>query len=84
MNPAVRRNAWIAWAAVCLIWGTTYLAIKIALETIPPFLMGGIRYLIAGVLLALWLLARGQTIPPVREWGTVSYTHLTLPTSDLV
>ena len=47
MNPAVRRNAWIAWAAVCLIWGTTYLAIKIALETIPPFLMGGIRYLIA-------------------------------------
>jgi drug/metabolite transporter (DMT)-like permease len=72
MNPAVRRNAWIAWAAVCLIWGTTYLAIKIALETIPPFLMGGIRYLIAGVLLALWLLARGQTIPPVREWGRLA------------
>ncbi len=72
MTPAVRRNAWIAFAAVCLIWGTTYLAIKVALETIPPFLMGGMRYLIAGILLALWLLARGQTIPPVREWGRLA------------
>ncbi len=72
MTPVVRRNAWIAFAAVCLIWGTTFLAIKIALETIPPFLMGGIRYLIAGVLLALWLLVRGQTMPPVREWGRLA------------
>ena len=72
MNPAVRRNAWIAWAAVCLIWGTTYLAIKIALETIPPFLMGGIRYLIGGSILAVWVLARGQALPPPREWGRLA------------
>ena len=39
-----QRKAWLAWAAVCLIWGTTYLGIKVALETIPPFLMGGLRY----------------------------------------
>jgi drug/metabolite transporter (DMT)-like permease len=72
MTPAVRRNAWIAWAAVCLIWGTTYLAIKIALETIPPFLMGGIRYLIGGAILAVWLVARGQALPPPREWGRLA------------
>jgi drug/metabolite transporter (DMT)-like permease len=72
MNPAVRRNAWIAWAAVCLIWGTTYLAIKIALETIPPFLMGGIRYLIGGSILAVWVLVRGQALPPPREWGRLA------------
>ncbi len=72
MTPAVRRNAWIAWAAVCLIWGTTYLAIKIALETIPPFLMGGIRYLMGGTILALWLVLRGQTLPPSREWGRLA------------
>jgi drug/metabolite transporter (DMT)-like permease len=68
MTPTVRRNAWIAFLAVCLIWGTTYLAIKVALETIPPFLMGGIRYVIGGGVLAAWLLARKETLPPPSEW----------------
>jgi len=72
MTPAVNRKAWIAFAAVCLIWGTTYLAIKVALETIPPFLMGGIRYLIGGSILAVWVVARGERLPPVREWGRLS------------
>ena len=68
MTAHVQRRAWIAWALVCLIWGTTYLAIKVALETIPPFLMGGIRYLIGGTVLAAWLVARRDGLPPVREW----------------
>lgn len=72
MSPAVRRNAWIAFIAVCVIWGTTYLAIKVALETIPPFLMGGIRYLIAGTLLGGILVARGERLPPAREWGSLA------------
>ncbi|MEO6222871.1 MAG: EamA family transporter [Vicinamibacterales bacterium] len=72
MTASVQRNAWLAWTAVCLIWGTTYLAIKIALETIPPFLMGGIRYLIGGSILALWLIARGKGLPPVREWARLA------------
>jgi drug/metabolite transporter (DMT)-like permease len=58
----------MAWVAVCLIWGTTYLVIKIALETIPPFLMGGIRYLIGGAILGAWLTLRRGGLPPVREW----------------
>ena len=68
MTAHVQRRAWIAWVLVCLIWGTTYLAIKVALETIPPFLMGGIRYLIGGTLLAGWLVVRRDGLPPVREW----------------
>jgi drug/metabolite transporter (DMT)-like permease len=72
MTPAVRRNAWIAFAAVCLIWGTTYLCIKIALETVPPFLMGGIRYLIAGTLLGGFLVARGEKLPPLAEWRNLA------------
>lgn len=72
MSPVVRRNAWIAFATVCVIWGTTYLAIKVALETIPPFLMGGIRYLIAGSLLGVVLVARGASLPPAREWGSLA------------
>lgn len=62
-------SAYFAWISVCLIWGTTYLGIKIALETIPPFLMGGIRYTISGAVLAAWLLARGRRLPAREDWG---------------
>src|SRR2546427_7167471 len=62
------RRAYLAWAFVCLVWGTTYLAIRIALETIPPLLMGGIRYVIAGSMLAAILAARGERLPGRREW----------------
>jgi drug/metabolite transporter (DMT)-like permease len=64
----VLRSAYLAWLAVCLIWGTTYLGIRVALETIPPALVGGIRYAIAGTLLAAILRARGERLPPRREW----------------
>ena len=67
-SRAVARRAWIAWIAVCLIWGTTYLAIKVALETIPPFLMGGLRYLAAGVGLAGLLALRGRALPALAVW----------------
>ncbi|MBM3751733.1 MAG: multidrug DMT transporter permease [Acidimicrobiia bacterium] len=73
MSPVVRRNAWIAFIAVCVIWGTTYLAIKVALETIPPFLMGGIRYVIAGTVLGGILVARGEKLPPLTEWGSLAW-----------
>src|SRR3989442_1785436 len=64
-NPT-RARAYLAWAFVCLVWGTTYLAIRIALETIPPLLMGGIRFLVAGLLMIIMLAARGETLPGVR------------------
>ena len=71
-DPATRGRAWTAWTAVCLIWGTTYLAIKVALETIPPFLMGGLRYTIAGCLLALVLRLQGRSLPPFSHWGRLA------------
>jgi drug/metabolite transporter (DMT)-like permease len=69
---ATIRRAWIAWAAVCVIWGTTYLAIKIGLETIPPFLMGGLRYILSGAILAAIVLARGRQLPARAHWGTMA------------
>jgi drug/metabolite transporter (DMT)-like permease len=62
------RQAWLAWIAICVIWGTTYLFIKIALETIPPFLMGGLRYAAAGVILAAALRAGGRPLPDRAWW----------------
>ncbi len=52
---------------MCLVWGTTYLAIRIALETIPPLLMGGIRFVAAGVLLIVALKLRGERMPLLRS-----------------
>ena len=66
------RRAYLAWAAVCLIWGTTYLAIRISLETIPPLLMAAIRWITAGGLLTLLLALRGETLPARREWPSLA------------
>ena len=62
------RSAYAAWVVVCLIWGTTYLGIRVALESIPPALVGGIRYTIAGVVLAAILASRGERLPAVATW----------------
>ena len=62
-----RGLALAAFATVCVIWGTTYLAIRIAIETIPPFLMVAVRFLISGALMlgiAIW---RGEKIPRDRS-----------------
>ena len=53
---------------VCLVWGTTYLAIRIALETVPPLLMGGMRFIVAGALLIAVLKARGVRMPAAGSW----------------
>jgi drug/metabolite transporter (DMT)-like permease len=62
------RSAYLAWTAVCLIWGTTYLGIRVALETIPPALVGALRYLAAGLALAVILRARGDRLPGPAHW----------------
>jgi drug/metabolite transporter (DMT)-like permease len=62
------RRAYLAWIVVCLVWGTTYLAIRIALETIPPLLMAAFRWIAAGTLLIGLLKARGAQFPTPRSW----------------
>jgi drug/metabolite transporter (DMT)-like permease len=61
-SPSQRRLALFAWLAVCLIWGTTYLGIRISLETMPPMLMGGLRWTLAGGALAIYMAARGERL----------------------
>lgn len=58
----------IAFACVYLIWGSTYLAIRFAIETIPPFLMAGVRFVIAGFALAAWARLRKAPWPTRSEW----------------
>jgi drug/metabolite transporter (DMT)-like permease len=56
-----------AFAAVYVIWGSTYLGIRYAIETLPPFLMAGARFLIAGLLMMLWARASGAGRPTRRQ-----------------
>lgn len=65
---AAPSTAYVAWIAICLIWGTSYLAIKVALETLPPLFITGLRYGVAGALLLAWLVVRRQGVPPARSW----------------
>jgi drug/metabolite transporter (DMT)-like permease len=60
----------VALGAVYLIWGSTYLAIRFAIETIPPFLMAAARYLVAGGLLYGWSRLRGAPRPSLAHWRT--------------
>lgn len=63
-----RSRVLAAFAAVYIVWGSTYLAIRYAVESIPPFLMGGTRFLVSGAILYLWARARGTPNPSRREW----------------
>lgn len=60
-NPNIK--AYLAYAAVCVIWGTTYLAIKIGVTDLPPFLFAGLRWITAGSVLITFLYFRGYKFP---------------------
>lgn len=62
----------LAFAAIYLIWGSTYIAIVYVLETLPPFLMAGARFLFAGSLLYCWAKFMGAEKPTLAHWGRAS------------
>src|SRR4051812_12168100 len=67
--PAERRTPlWPAFATLYVVWGSTYLAIKYAVQTIPPYLMAGGRFLVSGVILYAWARWRGSPNPSRAEW----------------
>ena len=67
-----------AFASVYLVWGSTYLAIRFAIESIPTFLMAGSRFLISGILVYLYLRIRGRAKPTLKEWKIESFVGLLL------
>jgi drug/metabolite transporter (DMT)-like permease len=67
-----RSRVIAAFAAVYIVWGSTYLAIRYAVETIPPFLMGGARFLVSGAILYAWLRAKDTPRPTLRQWRDAS------------
>jgi len=79
MQPTTKpsRSSFIlAFAAIYLIWGSTYLGIRVAVETLPPFLMAGMRFAIAGVILFGYLRLRGVAWPTRVQWRDHSIVGL--------
>jgi drug/metabolite transporter (DMT)-like permease len=73
-----RLQVALGFAAIYLIWGSTYLGIRYAVETIPPLLMMGVRHASAGILVYVWARSRGAVSPGVREWGYAAIAGLLL------
>lgn len=69
---------WSALAAVYLIWGSTYLAIRYAVETTPPFLMAGVRFIVSGGVLYALRRAAGDPAPKAIEWRSATIIGLFL------
>jgi len=71
MDPDTDRSTWkivLAFAIIYLVWGSTFLAIRVGVHDVPPFLLAALRFLAAGILLYGWMRARGEPVPSGREW----------------
>lgn len=79
LAKAPRSRILIAFAAVYVIWGSTYLAIRFAIETLPPFLMVGTRFLAAGGIMYVWLRARGAAPPKAAHWRSSAIIGILMP-----
>jgi drug/metabolite transporter (DMT)-like permease len=76
MDAASQPRAWkvlLAFAIIYFVWGSTFLAIRVGVREVPPFLLAGMRFLVAGIVLYGWMRARGTPNPTTREWGAASF-----------
>ena len=76
--PSHPGRPWIAAAylAVCILWGSTYLGIRIALESYPPFLLGAARFLFSGAVLFVFARWRREAAPTATQWGAAALTGI--------
>ena len=74
----MKSKIWLALLALYIVWGSTYLGIKVTIETIPPFFHAGIRFLISGIILVVWQRAAGQSMPTRRQWMSTAIIGILL------
>jgi drug/metabolite transporter (DMT)-like permease len=64
----MKTKIWIALIALYIVWGSTYLGIKVAIETIPPFFHAAVRFLVSGLIILTWQKAAGAEMPTRTQW----------------
>jgi drug/metabolite transporter (DMT)-like permease len=75
MKTKIHRPAWktlLAFAIIYFVWGSTFLAIRVGVREVPPFLLAAMRFLIAGLVLYGWMIAHGERSPSARQWISAS------------
>lgn len=73
-------DIWLALGLVYIVWGSTYLGIRLAIDTIPPFLMAGMRFLVSGLLLFGVMMGRGEKAPSGSQWRSAAMVGFLLIT----
>src|SRR5436309_5299182 len=71
MEAQTRRTTWktlLAFAIIYFVWGSTFLAIRVGVREVPPFLLAAMRFLVAGLILYGWMIAQGERSPSGRQW----------------
>src|SRR6202167_2136666 len=79
MDSTSHRATWktlLAFAIIYFIWGSAFLAIRVGVHEVPPFLLAAMRFSIAGLVLYGWTIARGERSPNRRQWMSVSFLAL--------
>jgi drug/metabolite transporter (DMT)-like permease len=75
MDASTYRPAWktlLAFAIIYFVWGSTFLAIRVGVREVPPFLLAAMRFFVAGAVLYGWMLAYGEPSPTRRQWASAS------------
>src|ERR1017187_3350546 len=71
MEAKTHRPRWktlLAFAIIYLVWGSTFLAIRVGVREVPPFLLAAMRFLVAGLVLCGWMIPRRERSPTSRQW----------------
>ena len=75
MATEAHRPTWktlLAFAIIYFVWGSTFLAIRVGVHEVPPLILAAIRFSTAGLVLYLWMMARGERSPNLREWRSAA------------
>lgn len=76
--PKDNLKAYLAWISVCVVWGTTYLAIRVGVEDLPPMLFAGTRWIVAGAIFLLYLRMKNVKLPALKDLIPLSIVGLLL------
>src|SRR4030095_684425 len=75
MNAIWNADKWkrlLAFAIIYFVWGSTFLAIRVGVREVPPLLLAAMRFFMAGLVLYIWVSARGERPPNLRQWAAAS------------
>ena len=73
---ALKVRMFLAFFAIYIVWGTTFLAIRVAVEELPPLFAAGARFFVAGVLLYAFMRFKGESAPTARQWRSLGIMAL--------